>query len=600
MIDRNLFLRYRLFAVTVGLALSWVGLFVFIRLANGDDASNGSGSSEEIAILTAMAILLSIAPWRRALLSELGDAYIGVWAVVAVGGLIAARDIREGLPLPMTFILIIVFAAAALVRPGYLIVIAAASFAGYAVALDRAGADFSAPAQRFEIAIFAISTLFPIAAAIAVNRVLNTASTRLTQLTGQSERLERQREQLDELYAISATLGTGGTLAEIVPQLLRRVVESVGARVGLVFLFRSDHDDHLELISPLVVAERTVRAEGYRLSLTDAGAVQRVFTTGRPHMSNDPLPGAEGGPLLDELDTSRLAAVAMSVEGRRVGVLVVADKADGDFTNDDIARLQALAGPAGMVMNQMDRFDAAQEMGQKMAELAQLKSDFVSVVSHELRSPLTTIIGSLRTLLRPGIRIEAETARDLIATAARQADRLHALIEDLLVASRLDSDALPVRPEPTGIGAVVEDLLSELPAAVGRVTAHIDSDVPEVVVDPAHLRRIVRNLVENALKYAPESPIEITASVAGEQVWLAVVDHGTGIPYEFHDHIFQRFTQAQHHETRLQGGTGLGLSIVRGLTETMGGRVWHEPTVGGGATFTVALPQSSRSEPART
>jgi two-component system OmpR family sensor kinase len=81
---------------------------------------------------------------------------------------------------------------------------------------------------------------------------------------------------------------------------------------------------------------------------------------------------------------------------------------------------------------------------------------------------------------------------------------------------------------------------------------------------------------------------------------LAVVDHGTGIPYELHDHIFQRFTQAQHHETRLQGGTGLGLSIVRGLTETMGGRVWYEPTVGGGATFTVALPQSSRSEPART
>jgi signal transduction histidine kinase len=319
----------------------------------------------------------------------------------------------------------------------------------------------------------------------------------------------------------------GGTLAEVVPQLLSRIVESVGARVGLVSLFRGDHDD-LELISPLLVSGRTVRAEGYRLSLTDAGVVQRVFTTGRPLLSNDPVSGAGGDPLLGELDTSRLAAVAMSVNSRPVGVLVVADKSAIDFNDEDIARLQSLAGPAGLVMNQMDRFGAAQEMGQKMAELAQLKSDFVSVVSHELRSPLTTIIGSLRTVLRPGIEIGAQTANELTSTAARQADRLRELIEDLLVASRRDSNALPVRPEPTSVSELIDDLLIDLPAAVERVAVHVDSDVPEVNVDPAHLGRILRNLVGNALKYASGSPIEITVSVAAEQVWLAIVAMAKG------------------------------------------------------------------------
>ncbi len=362
--------------------------------------------------------------------------------------------------------------------------------------------------------------------------------------------------------------------------------------MGLVFLFRPEHDD-LELISPLWVAGRTIRAEGYTLALTEAGVVQRVFTSGEPMASNEPVAHSNGEPLLDDLDTSRIAAVPMAVDGKAIGVLVVADKAGGDFSDADVKRLRSLAGPAALVMNQMARYDAAQETSQKMTELAQLKSDFVSVVSHELRSPITSIIGSLRTIMRPEIDASSETAADLLASAARQADRLRALIEDLLVTSRIDSDALPVRPEATDISMIIDEVAAELPQVEGRLAVEIAPDVPMVQVDPAHLRRILRNLVENALKYADDGAIEISVKPSGDQVWMSVIDHGPGIPYELHDHIFQPFTQAQHHATRLRGGSGLGLSIVRGLTESMGGRVWYEPTVGGGATFTVAVPQRS-------
>lgn len=593
MIDRDLFLGYRLSVVRTGLVISWLGTIGFVWLANRGSGPMAAGVRGEVILLVVVVLLLSFAaPWRASLLGEMGDTYIGLWSVVAVSALVAAHDLTAGPPLSVSFLLVVVFATATLLRSGYLTVVAVTALVGYAVALDRAGADLSRGENRLRLVAFGIAALFALSASVGVTRVFRSAARRLRDMEALSEDLAERREELDELYSVSATIGLGGTLAEIVPVLMGRIVNSVGARVGLVFLFRPDHDD-LELISPLWVAGRTVRAEGYTLRLTDAGVVQRVFTSGEPMASNEPMARGDGEPLLDDLDTSRIAAVSMAVDGRPIGVLVVADKTGGDFTSDDVRRLQSLAGPAALVMNQMARYDAAQEMSQKMAELAQLKSDFVSVVSHELRSPITSIIGSLRTVMRPEIDAESETAHDLLQTAVRQADRLRALIEDLLVTSRLDSDALPVRPEATSVGDILDDVLAELALTNGRVTKQIEPDVPEVQVDPAHLRRVTRNLLENALKYAENAAIELVVKRSGDQVWLAVVDHGPGIPYELHDHIFQPFTQAQHHETRARGGTGLGLSIVRGLTEAMGGRAWYEPTVGGGATFTVSLPVRS-------
>ena len=572
MTDLGLFLDYRLLIVRVGLALSWLGTAGFIWLANRGPGPAPDDAVAEAIVLVGMISLLTLAPWRTVLAGVVGDLYIGIWTVVVVGGLVAAQDFSAGPPLSVTFIVVVVFAAATLVRSPSLGAIAVVALGGYFLALDRSGVDLGEAGSRIGLLTFAVAAMFAVVASIGVTRIIAAANRRLVHLEALRKDLEERREELDELYSVSATIGLGGTLSEIVPVVMGRIIQSVGARVGLVFLFRPDHDD-LELISPLWVAGRAVRAEGYTLPLTAGGLVQQVFTSGDPLVSNHPSGHVEGEPLLADLDTSRVAAVSMAVDGRPIGVLVLADKTGGDFSDSDVARLQSLAGPAALVMNQMAKYDAAQEMSHKMTELAQLKSDFVSVVSHELRSPITSIIGSLRTFMRPEIEPDSETASDLIATAARQADRLRSLIEDLLVTSRLDSDALPVRPEATRIDGVIAEVMTDLPAAVDRTSTHLAADLPEIQVDPGHLRRILHNLVENAMKYSDDSDIEIVAKISGDQLWISVIDHGPGIPYELHDHIFQPFTQAQHHQTRMQGGTGLGLSIVRGLTESMGGRV---------------------------
>jgi len=226
-------------------------------------------------------------------------------------------------------------------------------------------------------------------------------------------------------------------------------------------------------------------------------------------------------------------------------------------------------------------------MARRLEEVAQMKSDFVSTVSHELRSPLTSIIGSLDTVNRPELAPKEPTSQQLLISARRQAGRLQRLIEDLLVVSRIDRGAIPVHPEDLHL----KEIFDEVNRTVSiEPTIAVDPENLMVRADRDHLMRVLINLVENAAKYAPDSPVELFAWSRGGRALMAVVDHGPGIPEEARERIFDRFTQLDQSDTRARGGTGLGLSIVKSLSEVMGGSVRVEPTEGGGATFVVELP----------
>ncbi len=227
-----------------------------------------------------------------------------------------------------------------------------------------------------------------------------------------------------------------------------------------------------------------------------------------------------------------------------------------------------------------------------MAELAQLKSDFVSVVSHELRTPLTSVIGALSTLARPELAPDNPTSLSLIDSATTQANRLKHLIEDLLTVSKIDNQALPIRLEVVDVEAVLKRIVEIVPTWQEVVTVDVAPLLPPVALDVDHFSRAITNLLDNAHKYAEGSTIELTGRAVHDEVWIAVVDHGEGIPHEYHDTIFERFTQIERPDTRFKGGTGLGLNIVKDLTEAMGGRAWLEQTEGGGASFTLAFPRA--------
>jgi signal transduction histidine kinase len=398
--------------------------------------------------------------------------------------------------------------------------------------------------------------------------------------------IDQQRLDFERLYAVSATLARAESLAEIVPHLIGTICKYLDAQVGVVLLY--DPDRHrLELMSPIWVNGYPLESDPITLDVAAAGVVTQTYRAGKPFYVREVDPDAENHILLKELGLKQALVAPLKVESLRVGVIIVGDPYDGNFTEDQLEQLGSLAAPAGLVLSQIGRYEAQADMTRRLEEVAQMKSDFVSTVSHELRTPLTSIIGSLDTVNRPELQPTQPTAQHLLSTARRQAGRLQRLIDDLLVVSRIDRGAIPVHLESISLRQAFDE--------VNRVvsiepTFVVDPEGLAVEADRDHLSRILINLVENAAKYAVGSSVELFAWERGPKALIVVVDHGPGIPDHERDRVFERFTQVDQSDTRSKGGTGLGLSIVKSLTEVMRGSVRVEETEGGGATFVVELP----------
>jgi two-component system sensor histidine kinase KdpD len=581
---------HRLGVVRFGLIISWALLAGFFAAALRTDVLSETAVWVPLVALAMAAVVVTLAPWRRALEGRGADILMVFWAAALVGGLIASNEVRSDPPLVAAFAGVVVLSAAELLAPGFLLVVSGMAIGGYLLAVAESPYSPSFASLATDVGTLGFVAALAVVLSLSLRRHLVATGRRFDELRDRQDELTAREADLTQLYSVSRTIGAGMSIDEVLPEMVSRVANSVGAKVGVV-LFYSPDEQGLEVMSPIWVSGHALRAEGYRLALTEPGLAQRVFISSDPRAVND-VSELEGDPLLADLVAHDAAAVPLRLEAHTIGVLLVTDKRDGTFSQDDLDLLESLATPAALILNHLTRFQEARETGQRMAELARLKTDFVSVVSHELRTPLTSIIGALATLARPELAPDHPDALRLLGSARRQADRLKGLIEDLLVVSRIDNRALPVRPEPVNLAAFMKETVQSLPEAGALVRLDVPAELPTVHTDQEHLSRVIINVLDNALKHAPGSPIDVAARLSGHDVLISIADHGPGIPYELHDHVFERFTQVAQHETRQLGGTGLGLSIVRGLAEALGGRVWFEPTIGGGATFVVALPSA--------
>jgi signal transduction histidine kinase len=222
------------------------------------------------------------------------------------------------------------------------------------------------------------------------------------------------------------------------------------------------------------------------------------------------------------------------------------------------------------------------------------KSDMLSTVSHELRTPLGAIKGYATALLRFGPRIRQAERREFLESIDRAADRLSALIEDLLLVQRMDYDKLPLTPEPLNLAELAEEVVAELaPRAVDHdFVCLLPSNLPLARGDPRRVRQVLVNLLENAVKYSPDGgEIRIAAEVRNGDLAVSVRDEGLGIPTDHLTRVFERFHRVETGITHTTRGTGLGLAICQGLVQAHGGRIWAESRgVGQGSTFWFTLP----------
>jgi two-component system sensor histidine kinase KdpD len=238
---------------------------------------------------------------------------------------------------------------------------------------------------------------------------------------------------------------------------------------------------------------------------------------------------------------------------------------------------------------EQQRLTAEAEAAKPIAAADRMRTALLAAVSHDLRTPLASAKAAVTSLRSSDVAWSESDRGELLATADESLDRLAHLVDNLLDMSRLQAGALSLFPRPTGLDEVVSRALDSLESRGRSVTVDIPESLPAVQVDPAILERVIVNLTENALRYAPaDKPPLLTASALGERVELRVIDQGPGIPEEDREKMFVPFQRLG--DTDNTTGVGLGLALARGLTEAMGGTLVAEDTPGGGLTMAVSLP----------
>jgi signal transduction histidine kinase len=249
----------------------------------------------------------------------------------------------------------------------------------------------------------------------------------------------------------------------------------------------------------------------------------------------------------------------------------------------------------GAAFNEMA--DQLEREASQRDQLDRLKDDFVLTASHELRSPLTSVLGFAELLMleRDSLTPKQVETVEIILDNCRHLVRL---LNDLLDLARSDAGRLAVTRKPTEVATLVDDAVRTMRAqtegARQALSQQIEPDLPPVNVEADRIRQILVNLLTNAHEYSPEgASIEVMARAIDAEVEIAVTDNGPGIPESQLAHIFERFTRGDAGLTQRVGGTGLGLAISKSLVELHGGTIAVESTPGVGSTFSFRLPAAS-------
>jgi two-component system, OmpR family, sensor histidine kinase KdpD len=381
---------------------------------------------------------------------------------------------------------------------------------------------------------------------------------------------ERRREEMWNLYQLSRAIIATPDSETAVSSIARQVVEVFGFDYCGVFV-----PDDRGAWQRLAIAT-DVNAYG---AFTPAKTtVDKAFRLGEIELAD-----SEGG----EHELKRTVAyVPLKVGVRSIGVMVIISSALERGTVEAIAGLVALALERARFLKEVSRTEALRQSDE-------LKSALLASVSHDLRTPLTSIRAAIDSLLQEETEWDRIALREFHLIISEEVSRLTKLVRNLLEMARIEAGELKLSKRWQSVAEILDNVLERCESSTRnhRVSADVDEHTPVVKLDSRLVAEALANLVENAAKYSPPgSAIIVRARVERDELIISVTDQGPGISSDEVSRIFDKFYRGRRPARRVSEGTGMGLAITRGIVEAHGGRIWVESAPAQGATFTIAIP----------
>jgi signal transduction histidine kinase len=382
------------------------------------------------------------------------------------------------------------------------------------------------------------------------------------------------------LHAFAAALAAAVTPEQVVSELATHAVEGMGAASGNVGLVRREH---LEIVAAIGTSGEAPRS----ISLAAPEPLAHAARQGVPVLLDGPHGTIIATPILHEGAPRSLGAFSLCFAGQRA------------LQDEDRVFLSAAGRICAQALDRARLYESAARARAEAEAGSRAKDEFLSMLSHELRSPLTSVLGWVH-ILRKRLRGDADAARGLEIIERNSRAQLR-LVEDILDVSRIVAGKIETKRERVHLADLLRISVDRArPSAdvAGVLLAHdLDTAVGPVLGDPDRIAQIVDNLLANAIKFTPKGG-HVMVLLGALDCWarIQVLDTGVGIAPDFLPHVFERFRQADSSTTRRYGGVGLGLSIVELLVQLLGGSVTAESAgKDQGATFTVLLPLATPS-----
>ncbi len=416
-----------------------------------------------------------------------------------------------------------------------------------------------------------------------------------------SETLEQQH--LRAVFEIARILASGRSLQEILPEFLSCLIRTLeAADAGILFLYDA-------------AEERLVAkgAYGYepgaiqRLRLAPGESMSgRVFQSGRAELYATPEETAAAMANLTATNRELLAAavgdrqppvsalcVPLIAGQEKLGVLILENlREPGSFTPQDLAFLQSVADLMAVAVKNI-RLQEELQAVQALEEANRLKAELISTLAHEMRTPLTSIKGYSTALLMEEAAFSPETQREFLRIIDEETDVLQDLIHDLLESSVIDAGLLKLELQPVLMPRLVAEVVEEVHrrSPDHRFIIDFPPSFPVLEADPQRIAQVLRNLLDNAVKYSPPGKLVVVrGEVQPGEVVISVADQGEGIAPEHLNRLFEKFFRVKSGLGRHRVGSGLGLPIARTIVESHGGRIWAESRLGEGTTLYFTLP----------